>query len=340
VNRVHLVATGGTVGSANRDGTIALDSAERPAILDFLPDGVECAWSRPFWILSEDASGAHWSELARHIAALPLDRLDAVLVAHGSDTFAWTASALSFALRGAPVPIVLFGSDRPLADPCSNGADNFRSGISFSLSERLPGVFVAWRNPGEPAAIHLGTRLLPADPHLDRFRSPLDAAYGTLSDGMFSRGSHPRNPSRSDLASRAAPEAWGRSLRSLGAAHLFEDRVLVLPAHPGVDHSPLLPGLRGWKAILQIAHHSGTAASTGGSGSFLELALAAREAGVPVFLGPARPGLPYAGRDDLLDAGVAIAPNQAWPSLAVKIRHLLAVDRLDLLREDLAWELL
>jgi L-asparaginase len=252
---------------------------------------------------------------------------------------AWTASALSFALRGAPLPIVLFGSDRPLSDPRANGADNFRSGISFSLSERLPGVFVAWRNPGEPVAIHLGTRLLPADPHLDRFRSPLDAAYGLVSEGVFSRVPHPRNPTRSALAARSAP-TWARSLRSLQATSLFEDRVLVLPPQPGLDHTPLLSGLDGWKAILQIAHHSGTAASERGKGSFLELARAAREADIPVFLGPARPGFHYSGRNALLDAGVKMAPNQTWPSLAVKIRHLLGEGHLELLGEDLAWELL
>lgn len=340
MSRIHLVATGGTVGSVERGGTVGLDPAERPAILEFLPSGVECSWSRPFSILSEDASSAHWTELARHISLLPLGELDTVLVAHGSDTMAWTASALSYALRGAAAPIVLFGADRPLSDPRSNGGDNFRSAISFALSERLPGVFVSWRNPGEPSEIHLGTRLLPADPHLDRFRSPSDAAFGQVSEGAFSRTTHPRNPTRSELAARATPESWARSLRTLQATSLFEDRVLVLPAQPGMDHGPLLSGIGDWKAILQIAHHSGTASSAPGIGSFLELARAAGDAGIPVFLGPTRQMTPYAGRDALLEAGVRIAPDQAWPSLAAKIRLLVRMERLDLLGEDLAWELL
>jgi len=340
VSRIHLVATGGTVGSAERGGTVELDPADRPAILEFLPGEVECTWSRPFSILSEDAASLHWTDLARHVSALPLDRLDAVLVAHGSDTLAWSAAALSFLLRGAAVPVVLFGADRPLADPRSNGGDNFRSAIVFALAERLPGVFVSWRNPGGTSEIHLGSRLLPADSHLDRFRSPLDAAFGSVSGGAFSRTVHPRNPTRSDLAARATAEAWSRSLRGLQGTSPFEDRVLVLPPQPGLDHAPLLPGLDGWKAVLQIAHHSGTAASTPGTGSFLDLARSAREAGVRVFLGPTRPTAIYSGREALLDAGVEIAPDIAWPSLAVKLRHLLAVDRLDLLGEDLAWELL
>lgn len=340
MSRIHLVATGGTVGASLRDGELGLDASERPGILDFLPGGVESTWSRPFSILSEDATSRHWSELARHVADLPLRDLDAVLVSHGSDTLAWTGAALSFALRGVPVPVVLFGADKPLQDDASNGSDNFRSAISFALSERLPGLFVSWRNPGEATTIHLATRLLPADSHLDRFRSPLDSPFGVVVGGSFSRLARFGNPSRSGLVARADPDVWADGRRAISDPSLFEDRVLVLADQPGLDHSPLVDGVGNWKALVQIAHHSGTASSSDGPGSFLRLARQAREAGVPVFLGPARSAIPYSSRAPLLDAGVRIAPHQSWPSLVVKIRHLLHLGRLDRLEEDLAWELL
>jgi len=340
VSRIHLVATGGTIGASSRDGVLGIDSDVPPAILDFLPEGLDSTWSRPFSILSEDTTSIHWSWLARHIAALPLGKLDAVLVAHGSDTLAWTAAALSFALRGIPVPVVLVGADRPLEDEASNGPDNFRSAVSFALAEHLPGLFVSWRNPGEASIIHLATRLLPADPHLDRFRSPLDAPLGNMVDGTFTRLPHFGNPSRSSLVAKAAPSLWADSLRWMDEHTLFEDRILVLPDQPGTDHTPLLDVIGRWKAVVQIAHHSGTAASSEGPGSFLQLAREARNAGVPVFLGPVKQGIPYSSRAPLLDAGVQLAGHQTWPSLVVKIRHLLHRGELERMEEDLAWELL
>lgn len=340
MKRIHLVATGGTVDSSRREGVLSLDPEGRPPILDFLPKETACTWSRPFSILSEDADSTRWSQLARHIAALPLADLDAILVSHGSDTLSWTAAALSFALRGVPLPVVLFGADKPLEDGSSNGPDNFRSAASFAVSEGLPGFFVSWRNPGEASTIHLATRLLPADPHLDRFRSPLDAPFGTMADGTFSRLSRSGNPSRSDLAVRAEATAWLESVAALKEPSPFEDRVLVLADHPGMDHSPLLETIGRWKAVVQIAHHSGTASSSERPGSLLHLARAARDAGVPVILGPSRPRAAYSSRAPLLDAGVRVAPHQSWPSLVVKIRHLLGQGRLDRLEEDLAWELL
>ena len=144
MSRIHLVATGGTVSASERDGRIGLEPQTRPAILDIIPADVDATWSSPFRILSEDATSSHWTALARHIAELPLDRLDAVLVAHGSDTLAWSAAALSYLLRGIGVPVVLSGADRPLSDPASDGPDNFRAAAAFALSEKLPGVFVAW----------------------------------------------------------------------------------------------------------------------------------------------------------------------------------------------------
>lgn len=340
LKRIHLVATGGTIGASLREGVLGLDPMGAAPILDFLPEGKACTWSTPFTMLSEDATSDHWARLARHLASLPLGDLDAVVVSHGSDTLAWTAAALAFALRGVPVPVVLVAADRPPGDAMSNGPDNFRAAVSFSLSEHLPGVFVSWRNPGGDSTIHLATRLLPADPHTDEFRSPGNSPFGIVDDATFSRLPHSGNPSRSGLASRADPVRWEESLAALAEPKLFEDRVLVLADHPGLDHTPLLEGIGNWKAVVQLAHHSGTASSSEGSGSFLHLARRARDAGIPVFLGPAKDRLAYSSRAPLLDAGARLAPHQTWPSLVVKIRFLLRTGRLDLLEEDLAWELL
>ena len=257
-----------------------------------------------------------------------------------ADTLAWSAAALSFLLRGVPVPVVLTGADRPLEEPASNGPANLRAAVGFALAERLPGVFGCWANPGEDAAIHLGTRILPADPHTDIFRPAGGFPFGTLDVRGFHRDPHPRNPSRSGLAERADPDRWKLSLAGLGDGPQFEDAVLVLPGHPGLDHSPLLRGLERWKAVVQVAHHSGTASSTEGPGSFLEFAAAARANGVPVFLGPAGRLPPYSSRHRLEREGVRPCPDCAWPSLVVKIRHLLARRTPELLDRDLAWEIL
>ncbi len=62
---------------------------------------------------SSDLSPAHWSALAEAIAARR-EGVDGFVVLHGTDTMAWTASALSFALRGLDRPVILTGAQRPI----------------------------------------------------------------------------------------------------------------------------------------------------------------------------------------------------------------------------------
>lgn len=63
---------------------------------------------------SSDMGPKHWTLLAEAVAAR-LHDVDGLVILHGTDTMAWTASALSFALRGLPKPVVLTGAQRPIA---------------------------------------------------------------------------------------------------------------------------------------------------------------------------------------------------------------------------------
>ena len=61
---------------------------------------------------------------------------DAFLVVHGTDTMAYTASALSLLLRGFKKPIVLTGSQMPLAAPRSDARSNLLGeGVSEWVSQ-------------------------------------------------------------------------------------------------------------------------------------------------------------------------------------------------------------
>ena len=341
--RVHVVFTGGTIGSAALDGRTELAGSPPRQLLSFAPAGHEVAFteSEPLRILSEDATPEHWTEIVKHVAALDFARVDAVVVAHGSDTLAWTAKALAYALRGVPKPVVLVASDRPLPDPASNGPDNFRDALSFALSENLPGTFAVWRNPGEPATVHLATRLLPCDVHDDRFRSARGLHFGTVEKGEFRRNAVEGNPSRSHLAKAADPSLWAAARADAVAGPRFETDILVLPAQPSGDLRMFSPD-QGWKAVVQLAYHSGTAWSAESSTGFLDLARRFGSAGTPVVVGPCRHGRdPYGSVLRLSQAGVLFAPSMAESALVAKVRWLCGSGHdLSRLREPIAFDLL
>ncbi len=68
---------------------------------------------------------------------------DGVVVSHGTDTMAYTASAVTYMLPNIDVPVVFTGSQLPLADVLSDGPDNLRTAFAMAAAG-YPGVFLAF----------------------------------------------------------------------------------------------------------------------------------------------------------------------------------------------------
>src|ERR1700744_3080399 len=63
---------------------------------------------------SSDIGPEEWSAIAEEVA-IARQSHDGVVIIHGTDTMAYTAAALSYSLVGLDRPVVLTGSQRPLA---------------------------------------------------------------------------------------------------------------------------------------------------------------------------------------------------------------------------------
>lgn len=68
---------------------------------------------------------------------------DGIVISHGTDTMAYTASAVSFMLPDIDLPVVFTGSQLPLSDMLSDGPDNLRTAFAMAASGH-PGVFLAF----------------------------------------------------------------------------------------------------------------------------------------------------------------------------------------------------
>lgn len=82
---------------------------------------------------------SHWACFARDIGARH-DRFDGFVVLHGTDTMAFTASALSFMLEGLRKPVVLTGSQLPLVRLRNDGLDNFLGALGLAALFPIPEV--------------------------------------------------------------------------------------------------------------------------------------------------------------------------------------------------------
>lgn len=116
--RILFLATGGTFGMVRRRGSEVLEPLEPGAtdlsFLEPLRDLVDLEARVIASIDSSDMTPELWERLASEIAR-ELDAYDGFVVLHGTDTMAYTATALSYVLQGLPKPVVLTGSQRPLS---------------------------------------------------------------------------------------------------------------------------------------------------------------------------------------------------------------------------------
>ncbi len=71
------------------------------------------------------------------------DRYDGIVVSHGTDTMAYTASAVTFMLPNINIPVVFTGSQLPLADMLSDGSQNLRTAFAMAATGHA-GVFLAF----------------------------------------------------------------------------------------------------------------------------------------------------------------------------------------------------
>jgi L-asparaginase len=199
--------------------------------------------SRILWNLdSSDMQPYHWVELAREVhAALDLveddgrPRYDGVVVVHGTDTMAYTASALAFLLPGLDRAVILTGSQRPLADVRTDARANLVDACHLATMP-IPEVGICF-----DSRLLRGCRATKLDAWgMTAFGSPSCAPLVELGVGV-----------------RVGPHVLAPRPRAPFDPRI-DPRVIVVRTFPGLDPSLLLGALdRGVRGLVIEAFGAG-----------------------------------------------------------------------------------
>lgn len=135
---VSILSTGGTIASKvdYRTGAVS-PKFDAQDIVEAIPEMEGLANFRArvvFSILSENMQPSYWITLARAVYEEITAGVDGVVIAHGTDTMAYTAAALSFMLD-TPVPVVLVGAQRSADRPSSDSAMNALCATRVAVSD-------------------------------------------------------------------------------------------------------------------------------------------------------------------------------------------------------------
>ena len=141
--KILLLTTGGTIASVpggdglepQRSGVMERELNQLRTYYDITVRDVMC-------LDSSNITPEEWQQIAEAIYEARLD-YDGIVVSHGTDTMAYTASAVTFMLPDIDRPVVFTGSQLPLADMLSDGPENLRTAFAMAASGHC-GVFLAF----------------------------------------------------------------------------------------------------------------------------------------------------------------------------------------------------
>lgn len=143
--KILVIHTGGTIGMVRSASGFAPQTgvveAELARIIaeDRLAAEIDLRVLDPL-IDSANATPEDWNRLSQNIAQ-QAGTYDAFVVTHGTDTMAYSAAALCFALQGLDRPVILTGSMLPLSEPENDGAANLRAALGAALTAEA-GIWV------------------------------------------------------------------------------------------------------------------------------------------------------------------------------------------------------
>lgn len=244
-NKVLIVYTGGTIGMV-QDENGSLHPFAMKRIYDAVPQLKHCRYDIDSCQLesiidSSDMKPQFWSDIA-DIIEREYDHYDGFVVLHGTDTMAYTASALSFMFKNLTKPIVLTGSQLPLGMLRSDGRENIICALEIAANTkvRIPEVCIFFES------------------HL--YRGNRSTKVSAENFDAFESYNYP------SLAKAGIDIKYKENLLlpmptdPLRVRKKFDNRVAILKLFPGITEDVV-------QAILHTPHLQGVVIETYGSGN-------------------------------------------------------------------------
>ena len=223
---ILIIYTGGTIGmkADPADGTLkpfnfSQIKAEVPELRKFDVRIDSCTFD-PL-IDSSDIEPSVWVRIARLIR----DRYaayDGFVILHGTDTMAYSASALSFMLKDLSKPVIFTGSQLPIGTPRTDGKENLISAVEIASAKDADGHSLV-----PEVSICFGSRLLRGNRSTKYSAEAFDAFISPNCPPLAEAGITIRY--NADIIRR--PSAWDLPLTIF---ERLDTRVAILKLHPGI----------------------------------------------------------------------------------------------------------
>lgn len=249
---VLLIYTGGTIGMIESPETGALENFSLEQLQKHVPELQKFAFHIDTYqfdppIDSSDMDPEAWRKLVRIISD-NYEKYFGFVILHGTDTMAYTASALSFMLEGLCKPVILTGSQLPISVLRTDGKENLLTSIEIASAHNaqgeplVPEVCIFFEN-------HLMRGNRTVKMNAENFNAFRSFNYPILADA----GIH--------IKYNNVQINFENGNRTLKPHYLLDTNIAVLKLFPGIRESVVASvlGIEGLKAVVLETYGSGNA---------------------------------------------------------------------------------
>lgn len=258
MKRILLILVGGTICTAiNEEGNLAVNekagvllktnylSSDSPYAKD-----VEIESTENLYILSENMTVDRWNEMIDVYRKYTLEKAyDGIIMAHGTDTLAYSAALFSLLLSTTEVPVFLVSANENLLSERTNGNVNFRCAVECICRGIQPNVYVAYRNLSDGEMyLHLASRLRQCESYSEDFHSVGEVNITHMTENNY----------REYFASLEVlyPQEKRKPAVDLAGDWKLKNCVLYLVPYVGMNYSAY--DYSKFSAVLHGTFHSGT----------------------------------------------------------------------------------
>ncbi|MBR5586463.1 MAG: asparaginase [Clostridia bacterium] len=260
MKKILTIFTGGTICTTLKNGVMNTTGEATAALTELYkannPDYIgrlSFESGKSFGILSENMTAEKWTDIATYFLEnlAGFSSYDGIIVAHGTDTLAFTTSLFSILLNGFDTPVIFVSGNYPILtedgnpNPRSNGCANFDAAVECICRGIAPGVYATYQNPADSKTyLHNGAHLIQCKIYDDNFYSR-DAIDITNIEEVNFASLQSKTSGNSKLPIRRLEN---KALKNC---------ILKITPYTGMNYDMF--NLSEVKAVLHGTYHSGTA---------------------------------------------------------------------------------
>ncbi|HJC97908.1 MULTISPECIES: type I asparaginase [Bacteroidaceae] len=315
---VLLIYTGGTIGMIENPATGALEAFNFDQLQENVPELKRFNYRISSYqftppIDSSDMEPALWAKLVK-IIQYNYENFDGFVILHGTDTMAYTASALSFMLENLSKPVILTGSQLPIGVLRTDGKENLITSIEIAAAKYPDGRAVV------PEVCIFFENLLLRGNRTTKINAENFNAFRSFNyPPLATAGIHIKY--EYDRIRKANPDI------PMHPHFVFDTNVIILTIFPGIQENIVSNVLNtpGLKAVVLKTYGSGNAPQ---KPWFIRLLKEATERGIVIVnISQCPTGMVEMARYEtglhLLDAGVISGYDSTVESVLTKLMFLL-----------------